>query len=217
MTDQKRVIVLLGKPGAGKGTQGAALSKAFGWAHISTGDLLREEMLRDTADGVKLRGIMERGQLVSAEIVVPILCRKIEATEASGVILDGFPRNLAQAELLAQNGVVVTDVLYFDVEDDEVISRLSGRWIHKPSGRVYHEVNNPPKVSGIDDVTGEQLVKRSDDSRDVIAKRLDVYRSETQPLLSYYEGLKGVQLHQLDVSHKAISVIQESVLSIFQR
>ena len=216
MSDNKIVVVLLGKPGAGKGTQGIKLSQRNGWAHISTGDLLREEMQQTGEVADQLKAIMGSGQLVSPEIVVPILYKKIQSVDSAGVILDGFPRNHAQAQLLESHDVKVTHVVYFDIQDDVVVQRLSGRLMHKPSGRVYHEVNQPPKVTGLDDVTGEPLVRRVDDQPDVIRNRLKVYADETLPLLDYYRSKEGVQLYHLEVTGKSIDEVSTMLMSCFQ-
>jgi adenylate kinase len=171
-------LILLGAPGAGKGTQAAILSKKFGIPQISTGDMLRA--------AVKA-GTMDAGQLVSDDIIVELVKERLQNADCRrGYLFDGFPRTIPQAEALAQAGVALDCVLEIDVPDEDIIARMSGRRVHPASGRVYHEKYNPPKSAGRDDLTGEPLVQRDDDREDTVRKRLEVYRKQTRPLVAHY-------------------------------
>ena len=178
-------LILLGAPGVGKGTQAARICKRYGIEHISTGDILREELSRGTPLGAKAREIMERGDLVPDEIVLELVRERIE-NAASGFLLDGFPRTLAQAEGLEELGADVNCVVEIEVADEVVVERLGGRRIHPASGRVYHLLHKPPMREGVDDETGEPLIQRPDDTAEVVAERLRVHREQTKPLNKYY-------------------------------
>jgi adenylate kinase len=180
-------IILLGPPGAGKGTQAAFVTEAFGVPQISTGDMLRAGVNEGTALGLQAKKVMDAGKLVSDDIIVGLVKQRIEEVDCrDGFLFDGFPRTLGQAEALKDNNIPISHVVEIDVPDDEVIRRMSGRRVHLPSGRTYHVVFNPPKVEGKDDVTGEDLVQRDDDKEETVRKRLQVYRDQTAPLVDYY-------------------------------
>ena len=182
-------IILLGAPGAGKGTQAQFLMDKFGIPQISTGDMLRAAIKAGTPLGLKAKEVMDKGQLVSDEIIIGLVKERIAQDDcAKGFLLDGFPRTIPQADAMKAVGVMVDFVLEFDVPDVEIVKRMSGRRVHPGSGRVYHVVFNPPKVEGKDDVTGEDLVIRADDEETTVRKRLDIYHQQTEPLVGYYKA-----------------------------
>ena len=181
-------LILLGPPGAGKGTQAAILSKKYGIPQISTGDMLRAAVKAGTPLGVAAQKVMDAGQLVSDDIIVGLVKERLQNADcARGYLFDGFPRTIPQAEALARAGVPLDYVLEIDVPDEDIIARMSGRRVHPASGRVYHEKYNPPKTAGTDDMTGEPLVQRDDDREDTVRKRLEVYRKQTRPLIAHYQ------------------------------
>ena len=181
-------IVLLGAPGAGKGTQAQFIMEKFGIPQISTGDMLRAAIKAGTPLGLKAKEVMDNGQLVSDDIIIGLVKERISQDDcAKGFLLDGFPRTIPQADAMKEAGVAVDHVLEFSVPDEEIVKRMSGRRVHPGSGRVYHLVYNPPKVEGKDDVTGEELVIRADDEEATVRKRLAVYHEQTAPLIDYYK------------------------------
>lgn len=183
-------VILLGAPGAGKGTQARFITEHFGIPQISTGDMLRAAVKAGTPLGLQAKAVMESGGLVSDDIIIGLVKERIkEADCANGFLFDGFPRTIPQAEAMQAAGVVIDHVLEIDVADQEIISRLSGRRVHLASGRVYHIVHNPPKEAGKDDLTGEPLVQREDDKEDTVRKRLEVYHQQTKPLVDFYQAL----------------------------
>ncbi|MCK8515556.1 adenylate kinase [Methylonatrum kenyense] len=183
-------IILLGPPGAGKGTQAGFICDTFGIPQISTGDMLRAAVKEGTPLGLEADKIMRSGGLVSDDIILGIVKERIAAADcAKGFLFDGFPRTIAQAEALRAEGVDLDFVLELQVDDEQIVSRMSGRRVHPGSGRVYHIEHNPPKVDGRDDVTGEPLVQREDDQEDTVRKRLQVYHEQTRPLVDYYGRL----------------------------
>lgn len=180
-------LVLLGAPGAGKGTQANFIHEKFGIPQISTGDMLRAAVKAGTSLGLAAKKIMDAGGLVSDEIIINLVKERIKQKDcANGFLLDGFPRTIPQAEAMKQAGVRIDNVVEIDVADSEIIQRMSGRRVHSASGRTYHIVFNPPKIAGKDDITGEELVQRPDDVEETVRKRLDVYHSQTKPLVGYY-------------------------------
>lgn len=186
MKDTIRVI-LLGGPGAGKGTQANYIKEHFGIPQISTGDMLRSAVKAGTELGMMAKEIMDSGGLVSDDIIINLVKERIaEADCVNGFLFDGFPRTIPQADAMQAAGVVIDYVVEIDVADDEIIRRLSGRRIHPASGRTYHVEFNPPKVDGIDDITGEPLIQRDDDKEETVRKRLAVYHEQTEPLIDYY-------------------------------
>jgi adenylate kinase len=181
-------LILLGPPGAGKGTQATFLCRKYGIPQVSTGDMLRAAVKAGTPLGVAARKVMDAGSLVSDDIIVSLVKERIAGPDcANGFLFDGFPRTIGQADAMKNAGVNVDVVLEIDVPDSAIIERMSGRRAHLASGRTYHVVFNPPKVAGIDDVTGEPLVQRADDSEETVRKRLTVYHAQTQPLVDYYK------------------------------
>lgn len=186
-------IILLGAPGAGKGTQAKFLTEKFCIPQISTGDMLRNAIAAGTELGLRAKAIMGQGGLVSDEVVIGLVKERLKAPDCkNGYLFDGFPRTIAQADSLKEAGVKINVVIEIDVPSDEIISRLSGRRVHLASGRTYHILHNPPKVSGIDDVTGEVLIQRDDDKEETICKRLEIYAKQTAPLIDYYKKENGV-------------------------
>jgi adenylate kinase len=187
-------LILLGAPGAGKGTQAAFITERFGIPQISTGDMLRAAVKAGTPLGQQAQKIMESGGLVPDDIMLGVVRERLTAPDCgSGFLLDGFPRTIAQAEGLEQAGIGIDVVLEFDVPDADIIERLSGRRVHPGSGRTYHLKFNPPRVAGIDDVTGEPLVQRDDDREETVRKRLQVYHAQTRPLVDFYADRAGRQ------------------------
>ncbi len=180
-------VILLGAPGAGKGTQARLITDKYGIPQISTGDMLRAAVKAGTELGKKIKVIIDGGDLVSDEIIIQLVKERIsEADCDNGYLLDGFPRTIPQADAMRENNIHVDFVLEIDVADEEIIKRLGGRRVHSDSGRVYHTLYNPPKVEGIDDVSGEPIIQREDDKPETIAKRLGVYHQRTRPLIDYY-------------------------------
>ncbi|MDT8992091.1 adenylate kinase [Curvibacter sp. APW13] len=182
-------LILLGAPGAGKGTQAAFICKKFGIPQISTGDMLRAAVKAGTPLGLQAQAVMSAGGLVSDELIINLVKERLtQADCANGFLFDGFPRTIPQAEAMRAAGVNLDYVLEIDVPFDAIIERMSGRRSHPASGRTYHVKFNPPKVEGVDDVTGEPLVQRDDDKEETVKKRLDVYSAQTRPLVDYYSG-----------------------------
>ena len=180
-------LILLGAPGAGKGTQAAFICQKYGIPQISTGDMLRAAVKAGTAMGLAAKQVMDSGGLVSDEIIIGLVKERIAQPDcANGFLFDGFPRTLPQADAMKAAGVKLDLVLEIDVPDEAIIERMSGRRVHQPSGRSYHLRFNPPKVAGKDDVSGEDLVQRADDSEATVRHRLTVYQSQTRPLVEYY-------------------------------
>jgi adenylate kinase len=180
-------LILLGGPGAGKGTQANYIKEKFGIPQISTGDMLRAHVKAGTELGMKAKAIMDAGGLVSDDIIIGMVKERLTQDDCKkGYLFDGFPRTIPQAEAMKAAGVPIDYVVEIDVPDEEIIRRMSGRRVHVASGRTYHVVFNPPKVAGKDDVTGEDLIQRDDDKEETVKKRLDVYHAQTEPLVNYY-------------------------------
>ncbi|WP_304543703.1 adenylate kinase [Sulfurimonas microaerophilic] len=181
-------IILLGAPGAGKGTQAQFLTKKYNIPQISTGDMLRAAIKAGTEMGKLAKEAMDAGKLVTDEIIIGLVKDRIAEDDCkNGYLLDGFPRTLAQADAVTNAGISIDAVIEIDVADEEIVKRMSGRRAHLASGRTYHVVFNPPKVEGKDDVTGEDLVQRDDDKEEVVLDRLKVYHDQTEPLIGYYK------------------------------
>ncbi|HWP17677.1 MAG TPA: adenylate kinase [Burkholderiaceae bacterium] len=180
-------LILLGAPGAGKGTQAAFICQKFGIPQISTGDMLRAAVKAGTPLGLEAKKVMDAGGLVSDDIIIGLVKERIAQPDcANGFLFDGFPRTIPQAEAMKTAGVKIDYVLEIDVPDEAIIERMSGRRVHAASGRTYHVKFNPPKVEGKDDVTGEALIQRDDDKEETVRKRLAVYQNQTRPLVDYY-------------------------------
>jgi adenylate kinase len=180
-------LILLGAPGAGKGTQAAHITQKFGIPQISTGDMLRAAVKAGTPLGLEAKKFMDAGALVPDEVIIGLVKERIKQPDAArGFLFDGFPRTIPQADAMKAAGVKLDYVVEVDVDDAEIVKRLSGRRVHVGSGRTYHVAFNPPKVPGKDDVTGEDLIQREDDKEATILKRLEVYHSQTKPLVDYY-------------------------------
>lgn len=180
-------LILLGAPGAGKGTQAAFICKRFGIPQISTGDMLRAAVKAGTPLGLEARQVMESGGLVSDDIIIGLVTERLQQPDcANGYLFDGFPRTIPQADAMKQAAVALDHVLEIDVPDSAIIERITGRRVHAASGRTYHVRFNPPRVEGKDDETGETLIQRDDDREDTVRKRLEVYHAQTRPLVDYY-------------------------------
>ena len=182
-------IILLGAPGAGKGTQAQYITEKYNIPQISTGDMLRAAVKAGTPLGLKAKEVMDAGQLVSDDIIIGLVKERIAESDCvNGFLFDGFPRTLPQADALKDAGVNIDAVVEIDVADEEIVKRMAGRRVHPGSGRTYHVIFNQPKVEGKDDVTGEDLVQRVDDAEDTVRDRLNVYHDQTAPLITYYKG-----------------------------
>ena len=182
-------IILLGAPGAGKGTQAQFIMNKFGIPQISTGDMLRAAIKAGTNLGKQAKTLMDEGKLVPDDLIIALVQERVSQPDcAKGFLLDGFPRTIPQADALKTAGIHIDYVLEFDVPDEIIVERMSGRRVHLASGRTYHVVYNPPKVEGKDDITGEDLVIRPDDKKETVLERLKVYHSTTQPLVDYYQA-----------------------------
>ena len=186
-------IILLGPPGAGKGTQAEIICKNFSIPHISTGDMLREAIASETATGKLAKEIMDAGNLVSDDVIISLVKDRIKEEDCkNGFLFDGFPRTIPQADALENQEIFVNVVLELTLKDELIINRMSGRRVHQPSGRSYHLEFNPPEKDGVDDVTGEPLIQRDDDRPETVKNRLEVYWEQTNPLIVYYRS-KSVQ------------------------
>jgi adenylate kinase len=180
-------LILLGAPGAGKGTQAAFITEKFGIPQISTGDMLRAAIKAGAPLGLQAKKFMDAGALVPDDVIIGLVKERIKQPDAAkGFLFDGFPRTIPQADAMKSAGVLLDFVVEIDVDDAEIIRRLSGRRVHPGSGRTYHTVFNPPRIAGKDDLSGEALVQRADDREETVKKRLEVYHSQTKPLIAYY-------------------------------
>ncbi len=206
-------IILLGAPGAGKGTQAQFMMNKFGIPQISTGDMFRAAIKEGTELGKQAKALMDEGKLVPDELTVALVKDRIAQPDcANGFLLDGFPRTIPQADALKDAGVKIDFVLEFDVADEVIVERMSGRRVHQPSGRTYHVVYNPPKVEGKDDITGEDLIIRQDDKPETVLERLAIYHKQTKPLIAYYtaEAEAGnTEYHRLDGTQPVETVSAE--------
>ena len=182
-------LILLGAPGAGKGTQATFICQKYAIPQISTGDMLRAAVKAGTPLGLQAKQVMESGGLVSDDLIINLVKERLaQADCAGGFLFDGFPRTLPQADAMKAAGVNLDYVLEIDVPFDAIVERMSGRRSHPASGRTYHVKFNPPKAAGLDDITGEPLIQRADDQEETVKKRLDVYSAQTRPLIDYYSG-----------------------------
>jgi adenylate kinase len=183
-------VILLGPPGAGKGTQAAFITARYGIPQISTGDMLRAAVKAGTPLGLAAKKVMDAGQLVSDDVIIALVRERLKQSDcASGYLFDGFPRTIPQAEAMRSAGVALDVVLEIDVPDGDIVERMSGRRVHVASGRTYHVRFNPPRAAGRDDVTGEPLIQRDDDREEVVLHRLQVYHSQTRPLVEFYSKI----------------------------
>ena len=191
-------LILLGPPGAGKGTQAHFIREKYAIPQISTGDMLRAAIQAGTSLGKEAKKVMDAGQLVSDDIILGLVKERLQKPDCRrGYLFDGFPRTIPQAEAMGEAGIGVDRVLEIEVPDAEIIARMSGRRVHPGSGRVYHVKFNPPKSEGKDDVTGEPLVLRDDDREDTVKERLEVYRRQTRPLVEYYQRVAPAKLRRI--------------------
>ncbi len=187
-------LILLGAPGAGKGTQAQFICEHYGIPQISTGDMLRAAVKAGSELGLQVKEVMDSGGLVSDELIIGLIKDRIAQPDcANGFLFDGFPRTIPQAQALVDANIVLDHVLEIAVDDEEIVSRMAGRRVHPGSGRVYHIEHNPPKVAGKDDVTGEDLIQREDDQEETVRKRLALYHSQTKPLVDFYTQLAASQ------------------------
>lgn len=208
-------IILLGPPGAGKGTQAQTLTKAFSIPQISTGDMLRAAIKEGTPLGLKAKEVMDAGQLVSDDIIIGLVKERIAADDCkNGFLFDGFPRTIPQAQALVDAGITIDGVVELQVPDEKIVKRMSGRRVHLASGRTYHIVYNPPKVEGKDDVTGEDLVIRADDEEATVRSRLEVYHTQTEPLVAFYKDLadKGQTSFMAVDGNRPVETIAQEVV-----
>jgi len=211
-------LILLGPPGAGKGTQAAVITKTYNIPQISTGDMLRAAVKAGSPLGLEAKKVMDSGGLVSDDIIIGLVKDRLKQDDcANGYLFDGFPRTIPQAEAMKDAGVQIDVVLEVDVPDQDIISRMSGRRVHTASGRTYHVHFNPPKVEGKDDVTGEDLIQRDDDREETVRKRLEVYHAQTRQLVDYYgkwaaSGSSGAPRYRKISGQGAVDAISERVL-----
>lgn len=210
-------IILLGAPGAGKGTQAQFVTEKFGIPQISTGDMLRAAVKAKTELGLQVEQVMASGGLVTDDIIIALVKERIQQADcATGFLFDGFPRTIPQAEAMVQAGVAIDVVLEIDVADDEIVKRLGGRRVHPDSGRVYHVEFNPPKIANKDDETGEDLVQRADDEEQTIRKRLSLFHEQTKPLVNFYQDLAeaGTAVKVVKVNGvAAVDAIKDEILA----
>ena len=192
-------IILLGAPGAGKGTQAQFLCEQFGIPQISTGDMLRAAVAEGSELGLQAKSIMDSGGLVSDELIINLVKAQLQQPDCeAGCLFDGFPRTIPQAQAMVDANIAVDHVIEIAVDDEEIVGRLSGRRVHPASGRIYHVVHNPPVEDGKDDATGEPLMQRDDDQEETVRKRLSVYQQQTRPLVDFYRELDGPRYHRID-------------------
>jgi len=208
-------LILLGPPGAGKGTQANFIRQKFGIPQISTGDMLRAARAAKTRLGLEAGKIMDAGQLVSDDIIIGLVKERLKEPDCKrGYLFDGFPRTIQQAEAMKREGVTLDYVLEVDVPDDEILVRMTGRRVHPGSGRVYHVKFNPPRTADRDDATGEPLILRDDDKPETVKKRLEVYRAQTRPLVDYYKGLAGAKYRRISGLGSVEEVTQRALAAL---
>ena len=211
-------IILLGAPGAGKGTQAQVIMDKFGIPQISTGDMLRAAIKAGTALGLEAKKVMDAGQLVSDDLIIGLVKERVAQDDCKeGFLLDGFPRTIPQADAMKDAGIAIDYVVEIDVPDEEIVKRMSGRRVHSGSGRTYHIVYNPPKVEGKDDVTGDDLVIRPDDEAETVRKRLGIYHDQTKPLIGYYTAeadASATQYLKFDGTQSVDAVSKEVVAAL---
>ncbi|HET9843936.1 MAG TPA: adenylate kinase [Gammaproteobacteria bacterium] len=203
-------LILLGPPGAGKGTQAQHIQEKYEIPTISTGEMLRQAAHDGSDLGLQAKQIMASGRLVSDDIIIKLVQERIQKKDCErGFLLDGFPRTVTQAIALTNSSIVIDYVIAMHAPDTIILERLSGRWIHAPSGRVYHEKTKPPVKRGVDDITGEPLVQRDDDKESTVRKRLEVYRVQTEPVIDYYKNLKGIIFVEIETTGTAQEISQQ--------
>jgi adenylate kinase len=216
-------LILLGPPGAGKGTQAAFVTEAFRIPQISTGEMLRAAGKAGTPLGLAAKQVMDSGRLVSDDIIIELVRQRLQEPDcANGYLFDGFPRTIPQAQAMRESNVAIDYVLEIDVPDAAIVERMSGRRVHAASGRTYHVKFNPPKVPGKDDVTGEDLIQRDDDREETVKKRLEVYQSQTRPLIDYYakwaaEGDARAPKHRKVNGLGDVDAVREACLAALRR
>lgn len=211
-------IILLGPPGSGKGTQAKFITEKKGILNIATGDILRAAVNSESSLGLSIKDIISSGNLIPDEIIITLILKRIQKEDCNrGVLLDGFPRTLQQANALLDSDFKLDHIMEISVKDEEIIRRVSGRYIHKKSGRVYHETYNPPKITGKDDVSGEELIQREDDKEEIISHRLESYHKDTAPLIEFFlklsSGNRSFNYNYIDGS-QSIESVNSRVLSI---
>ncbi len=215
-------VILLGGPGAGKGTQATYLKDHFGIPQISTGDMLRAAVKAGSELGVAAKKIMDAGGLVSDDIIINLVKERITQPDCTkGFLFDGFPRTIPQADAMKAAGVPIDYVVEIDVEDAEIIKRMSGRRVHLASGRTYHVMFNPPKAQGKDDATGEPLIQRDDDREEIVKKRLEIYHTQTSPLVDYYSkwadsGIKGAPKYVKIAGVGSVENIRDNIFAVLR-
>ena len=215
-------FILLGPPGAGKGTQASFITKQYGVPQISTGDMLRAAIKAGSELGLKAKKIMDAGQLVPDDVIINLVKQRITEPDcASGFLFDGFPRTIAQAEAMKTAAVNIDYVIEIAVPDEEIILRMSGRRVHLASGRTYHIKFNPPKVEGKDDLTGEPLIQRQDDAAETVTERLNVYHQQTKPLIEYYakwqaQGDANAPKHRKVSGTGTVEQIRDSIFGVIK-
>lgn len=215
-------IILLGPPGAGKGTQAQRIKHAFNIPQISTGDMLRAAVKAQSPLGIQAKTAIDAGELVSDDVIIKLVAERIEQSDCvNGFLFDGFPRTIPQAKALDEANIEIDHVVEIDLADDEIVNRLSGRRTHPGSGRVYHVEFNPPKEAGLDDETGESLIQRDDDQEQTVRNRLKVYHQQTAPLIDYYQGRSTIKPKHLPVYHKisgqgSVTKISEQMLTVLE-
>lgn len=211
-------IILLGAPGAGKGTQAQYLTEVYKIPLISTGEMLRAAVKAGTNLGLRVKQIMESGSLVQDDIIIDLVKERISQPDCkNGYLLDGFPRTILQAEALQKSGVKIDCVVEIYVPDEEIVKRLSGRFVHSASGRTYHADFHPPKIKGLDDITNEPLVQREDDKKEAVVVRLNVYHEKTKPLVDYYQNMQGNADAPRYIRIEGVGSVQEIQKKILDR
>jgi len=207
-------VILLGAPGAGKGTQAKLIMEKLGIPQISTGDMLRAAVAAGSELGLKVKDIMAAGGLVPDDLIIALVKERIVQDDcAKGFLFDGFPRTIPQAEAMLRANVQIDRVIEIDVPDEDIVARLGGRRVHQPSGRVYHVEHNPPKVAGVDDETGEPLIQRPDDTEETVRKRLELYHEQTKPLVDFYRCHGGENVYRNVPGVGSVTEIRDKVLA----
>jgi adenylate kinase len=208
-------IILLGPPGAGKGTQAQFIKESLGIPQISTGDMLRAAKDSGSELGNRVKAVMDSGALVSDEIVIDLVKERIQQSDCTnGFLFDGFPRTIPQAEAMQDAGVEIDAVVEISVDDEALVQRITGRWWHPASGRVYHVIYNPPKEAGTDDVSGERLEQRADDNEETVRERINVYNEQTAPLIEFYQRQAGSGLSYIQINGSgSVASIQANIAS----